>query len=108
TDVWQVDPATAAKTPSIACYPGGEHSIEHVDATGDRLDQVGGRADPYQVAGTVGREDGCLHRQQPVGQRFRFTETQAADAESVKCEAAKEFRTLPPKAFIDSTLDDPK
>src|SRR5207237_10163739 len=47
-------------------------------------------------------------RQQAAVQRFRFTETQAADAESVKCEAAKEFRTLPPKAFIESTLDDPK
>src|SRR5204863_8421255 len=92
----------------VACDPGWEHAIEHVDATGDRFDQVGGRADTHQVARAIARRDGRLHRQQAISQRFRFTEAQAADAEAVKGEAAKELRTLPPKVFVEAALDDPK
>src|SRR5439155_16674703 len=106
--VAQVDSPTLSQDRAVAGDPGGQHAIEHVDATGDRFDQVGGRTDTHQVARAIARQDGGLHQQQAVGQRFRFTEAQAAHAEAVKGEAAKELRTLPPKVFVEAALDDPK
>src|SRR5438045_9673071 len=101
-------PPAAVQERAVAGVPGWQHAIEHFDAPGDRFDQVGGRTDAHQVAGTVAREDGRLRGQHAVGQRFRFTEAQAADAKPVKRKTAKGLGTLPPKVIIESTLDDPK
>ena len=46
--------AKAGEQPPVAGVAGGHHAVEHVDATGDAVEQVLGRAHPHQVAGPVG------------------------------------------------------
>src|SRR5439155_24770357 len=106
--VAEVDPAGPGQDRSVSGDPSGQHAVEHIDAAGDRLDQVSGRADAHQVARTLTWQDRRLQREQAICQRLRFSETQPADAEAVKGQFPQDVRALPPKVVIESPLDDAK
>src|SRR5438270_240458 len=106
--VAQIDAATPGQNGPVAGDPGRQHAIEHVDATGDRLDQISRGSHPHQVAGAVAGEDRGLHGYQAVGERLWFAEAESTDPESIERQPAKFLGALPTKIVVESALHDPE
>jgi len=54
--VLDIDRAETRKCQSMAAVARRHDAIEHVDAAGDRFEQIGGCADTHQIARLVGRQ----------------------------------------------------
>src|SRR2546428_1463124 len=106
--VAKVDPSAVRQDRSVSSNPRGQDAVEHVDAAGNRLDQVAGRTHTHQVAWAIAGQDRRLQGEQPIGDRLRLPQAQPADAEAVERLSGENLGALPAKVIIEPALDDPE
>src|SRR5438445_4810285 len=87
--VAQIDAATPGQDGPVAGDPGWQHAIEHIDAAGDRLDQISRGSHPHQVAGADAGEARGRHGYPAVAEQLRCAGAAPAAPEPTRRQPAK-------------------
>src|SRR5687768_14440828 len=103
-----VDAALAREELPVACVAGWHHTIEHIDASSDALDQILGRARAHEIP--------RLARGQPAGDAFRdgihlfawFSDTETTDCVALEPDRDRRLRAFLPKVLEHASLDNSK
>src|SRR5688572_2696587 len=104
----ELDRAMAREDPAVARVAGGQHAIEHIDACGDRFDDILGRADTHQVTRFIGRKPRSDVREHALHVGLGLTDRQSADRIAVEAYRDEAGERAVAKTLVHSALDDPE
>src|SRR4051794_38759902 len=85
-----------------------QHAVEHVDAARDRLQEIFGRADAHQVAGTIGGKRRRGFVDHSAHDLTRFADRKAPDGVSLKTDIGERPHALGAQLRIVAALHDAK
>jgi len=75
------------KGEGVATISGGHHTIKHVYASRDPLQQIDGTSNSHQVTRLIARQDRTCDVQNAIHLLGRFPDTQTADRISVEADS---------------------
>jgi len=90
----------------IACMPGRHHTIEHIDAAADRLDDVLRPAHTHEISGLGLRHMRHELLENLLTLRFRFPHCQAADRKAGKSNLLERRQRFQPQFGVYPPLND--
>ena len=92
--VAQIEPPAPGEGLAVAARAGRHHAVEHVDAAGDRCEQILRRADAHQIARPILRQHGSGRLDHVEHRGLPFADRQPADGIAVEADSRSARRRI--------------
>jgi hypothetical protein len=102
----QRDPPRRREGGALPGQVGRQDAVEHVDAGQYRVEQIGRRADPHQVARPIGRQELRRHVRDLLALGARISDREPADGQPVERVVGQKARRLGPQRRHHAALHD--